>query len=147
MKKYLAPIVYFVIATFLFGYHLWKESHDSNRYFDELNLQLKGKVLSIDIPQGYNGFAIVKVKVLETNKDYYDSRKEAKNYYCVIKNGIAEIYQHGVFNCEPGDIVIVDTRRRLFTIQNSDGTNDVQGILLTTSERFFKYVKKHHQKF
>jgi hypothetical protein len=147
MKKYLGPIVGFVIVTFLFSYDRWKESHDSNRYFDELNLQLKGKVLAIDIPQGYNGFGVVKVKILETNKDYYDPRNDARNYYCVIKDGIAEIYQHGVFNCQPGDVVIVDVKRRIFTIQKPNGATDIQDIVLYTSEFFYKYIKKHHQKF
>lgn len=147
MKKYLVPIAGFVVVTFLFGYHLWRESHDSKRYFDKLDLQLKGEVLSVDIPQGYNGFAIVKVKMLKTNKDYYDPRNDAKNYYCIIKNGLAEIYQPGVYKCEPGDNVTVDTRMRLFTIQKPDGTKDVQEIILYTNEFFYKYIKKHHQKF
>jgi hypothetical protein len=147
MKKHLAPVAAFVIVTLLFGYHLWKESHDSKRYFDELDLKLKGEVLSVDIPGGYNGFAIVKVKVLETNKDYYDPRNDAKNYYCIIKNGLAEIYQLGLYECKPGDDVIVDTKRRIFTIQKPDGTNVVQDIILYTNEFFYKYIQKHHQKF
>jgi hypothetical protein len=59
----------------------------------------------------------------------------------------AEIYQDGLSNCKPGDVVIVDAKRKIFTIQKPDGTTDIKGIILYTNEFFYKYIKKHHQKF
>lgn len=136
-------IVAFIIAV---TYHECYKTNKTDRYFNELNLELKGEVLAVDIPDSFNGFAIVKVKVLETSRAIYDPRNTAESYYCIIKDGVAEIYQNGVYKCEPGDTVSLDTWTRLFTINKKDGTHDVQSISLYNNEFFYKYIKKHHQK-
>jgi hypothetical protein len=145
MNRKVTIIIAFVVLIFLIVYNLRKNSRDSSRYFDELALHLKGEVLSVDVPNGYNGFGILKVKVLESNINNYDLRNKSDTYYCIIKNGLAEIYQLGVVECKPGDIVIVDTQKKEFTIQKRDGGKIVKDIVLYTNEFFYKYVKKHHQ--
>lgn len=145
MNRKVTIIIAFVVVIFLIVYNLRKNSRVNNHYFDELALHLKGEVLAVDAPGGYNGFGILKVKVLETNINNYDPRNKAENYYCIIKNGMAEIYQLGVYDCKPGDIVIVDTQKKEFTIQKREGGKIVKDIVLYTNESFYKYVQKHHQ--
>ena len=146
MKKWLyaVGIVAFITAV---TWHQCNEANKKERYFTDLNLALKGEVLAVDLPNSSNGFGIVKVKVLETNKPYYDPRKDSRYYYCIIKDGLAEIYQHSVSNCEPGDTITLDTWKRRFRIDKKDGKHEIQDITLYTNEFFYKYVKERHQRF
>jgi hypothetical protein len=145
MNRYITIIIAVVIAILLIVYNLRKTSRVNNNYFDQLALQLKGEVIAVDVPNGYNGFGILRVKILETNIKDYDPRNKSENYYCIIKNGLAEIYQLGVYDCKPGDIVMVDTKKREFTIQKKEGANIIKDIVLYTNEFFYKYIQKHHQ--
>lgn len=147
LKKRWTPfVVGFIIITAWFFYDVAKTANDDKIYFNDLNLNLKGEVLAIDIPDNYNGFGIVRVKILASNINDYDPIGKIKNYYCIIKNGIAEIYQLGIHECEIGDIVIVDTKKREFTIYKKDGSTLIRDMVLYTNEFFYKYLQKHHQK-
>lgn len=146
MKKglYAVGIIIFIIAIICYECN---EANKTERYFTDLNLELKGEVLGVDIPSSSNGFAIVKVKVLETSRRYYDPRKDHRYYYCIIKDGLAEIYQSSGYKCEPGDTVTLDTWKKTFRIDKKDGSHEILGIILYKNEFFYKYVKERHQKF
>jgi len=145
-KRWFHFVIGSVIVTAMFFYSIAKKASDNKTYFNDLNLKLKGEVLAVDAPTGYNGFGILKVKIVASTINDYDPREKIKNYYCIIKNGIAEIYQSGIYECEIGDIVTVDTKKREFTIYKKDGKNLIQYITLYTNEFFYKYLQKHHQK-
>jgi hypothetical protein len=144
-KWWFKPVIGFIIVTALFFYSIAREASNNRTYFNDLNLTLKGEVLAADVPNGYNGFGILRVKILASNINYYDPRGKIKNYYCIIKNGIAEVYQHGISECESGDIVTVDARKREFTIYKKDGKNFVRDIVLYTNEFFYKYLQKYQK--
>ncbi len=47
---------------------------DKNDYFDKLNLNLTGVVVGLDRVRNFNGFDIIEVKVVSSNRTYYDPR-------------------------------------------------------------------------
>jgi hypothetical protein len=114
-------------------------------YLGKLNLHLTGRIIDIDRVNGYNGFDIIKVKVLYTNKVYYDPRGKYENYYCIIKNGFAELYQDAI-NCSEGDTVDLNTDKMLFTIRKSSGNKD-EVIQINDDKRYYEYLKNNHQNF
>ena len=68
--------------------------------FDGINdLELKGIIYSTqklqNELQGYHGRGIIRVNILESNINEYDPRDKQSNYFCIIKNGKAEIYGWG----------------------------------------------------
>jgi hypothetical protein len=145
MKRSLPFVLGFIFVTVSFFCILAKRASDNKKYFNDLNLHLQGEVLAADAPNGFNGFGIVSVKTLESNINYYDPRGKSKNYYCIIKNGFAEIYQLGIRECEIGDIVTVDSKKREFTIYKKDGNKLVRNLTLYTNEFFYKYLQKHQK--
>ena len=147
MRKFPAFfIIAVLVATSMFISDQLKENKDQRDYLKDLGLVLTGKVESVDVPEPFNGFGIVNLSIIQTNKSFYDPRKDHKFYYCLIKNGQAEIYQFYVDPCQPGDIVKVNCNTGIFTIQKKDTTIE-RDIILYTNERFYDYVRKHHQKF
>ena len=58
------------------------------------NLKLTGEIYEVlDDIGNYNSTGILRVRLVESNIKYYDSRDKQANYYCIIKNGKAEIYE------------------------------------------------------
>src|SRR5690554_2030807 len=58
------------------------------------NLKLIGEIYEVlDDIGNYNSTGILRVRLIESNIKYYDPRDKQANYYCIIKNGKAEIYE------------------------------------------------------
>ncbi len=123
-----------------------KACNDRNDYFDKLNLNLTGVVVGLDRVQNFNGFDIIDVKVVSSNRTYYDPRGKYDAYYCIIANGFAELYQGGAEFCSIGDTVEVNTERRLFTIRHNN-SEKLEDMMLNDDHRYYEYLAEHHQKF
>src|SRR5258705_2137497 len=114
--KWFLLLALFAVA---FGiYDAIRENEENKKYFRDLNLMLKGVVESVDLSYIPNGFGVVKVSIIESNKNFYDPRKDRKYYYCIIKDNQAEFYQYGLYDCKVGDTIEVNTRKRIFIIKN-----------------------------
>jgi hypothetical protein len=140
---------FMVLALFAFAIGICntiKENKGDKKYFDELNLKLTGIVESVDLSYIPNGFGVAKVSIINSNRHYYDPRDDHEYYYCLIKNGKAEIYQSGLYECAIGDTINVNTRKRIFLIKNGV-KEDIEDIVLSTYDKFYNYVRKNHQKF
>ena len=79
-------------------YNTIRENKKDKKYFSDLNLKLIGVVEAVDLSYTPNGFGVVKVNIIESNKEYYDPRKDLEYYYCIIKDRKAEFYQIGYMN-------------------------------------------------
>jgi hypothetical protein len=77
-----------------------------------LNLKLSGIVVDVDEVKGFNAYGIITVHILRTNFTEYDPRGSVEFYYCVIKDSIAELYDHA-FKSIVGDTLNIDTQREL----------------------------------
>jgi hypothetical protein len=115
------------------------------KYFDGLKLKLKGEVLSVKTPRGFNGFGIIKVKILTSNVKKHDPRNNFRYYYCIIQDSLAEVYQLSSKSCSPGDIVDIDTDRRIFTLYKANGEKFSWEIVLNKSDFFLKYLQKRKE--
>lgn len=119
-----------------------------DRYFTSLDLELTGVVQYVDAPSSSNNFGIVGVEVLSTNKLHVDQRDSLQYYYCLVKNGKAELYQSAVSSIRKGDTLKVDAPNRLLSIRHTNGKEpDTTSLELYDNDFFWKYVKKHYQKF
>lgn len=143
--------VFFVFGLFtciLFLYLSGKQTDKINRrLLEDLDLKLRGRVSNVDNVQGFNGTGIIDVVITHSNIEYYDPRGKEQYYYCIIKNGIAEFYDGNASQCSPGDIIEVDTKKKLFTIIGRSSQYQQYSIFINTSESFYKYVREKHQKF
>jgi hypothetical protein len=120
-----------------------RESDLNKRYFNELGLILKGVVLHTDVRNGHNGFGIIRLHVLESNKPYYDPRKQPDYFYAVIHGDSAEIYQGSAASCEPGDTIRLNTLTRDFIINKTSGESVRRDMVLYANESFYKHVRKN----
>ena len=84
-------------------------SSASTRYFKALGFELIGIVIKKSILTNDSG--ILRVKMTTSNSISYDIRQGRKPYYCVIKNGEAEIVEGGLSEAELGDSVVISCRK------------------------------------
>ena len=116
------------------------------RDFSGLNLKMTGVVTSLNknVRRGnFHGRGIMRLNILESNIDYYDPRDTQKNYYCIIKDGVAEVYDANVFETEIGDTVQIDTQEQTIKWLNKRAEGQLYSISVGEVS-FFKYIKKNN---
>lgn len=93
--------------------------------------------------QGYHGRGIVRVSVIKSNMTIYDPRNTQANYYCILKGGKAEIYEHPG-NLKKGDTIILDVKERKIIYYYNKSHKDFGGLsnIWIGPPSFFKYIKK-----
>ena len=116
------------------------------RDFSGLELNMTGVVTFVnkDVRGGnFHGRGIFRMDILNSNIDYYDPRNTQKNYYCIIKNGVAEVYDNGVFEMEIGDTVQINTNEQLIKWLNKSAEGRKYSISVGEVS-FFKYIKENN---
>ena len=73
---------------------------------------MTGIVTDVDEVKGFNAYGIITVRILKTNITEYDPRDTMEFYYCIIRDSIAEIYDHAFRNMI-GDTINIDTKKEL----------------------------------
>ncbi len=131
-----------------FGCFNKKSTHleeKSWRGFDGLDLQLKGVVYYVnnEIGNGYHGRGVIRMDLLESNTKKYDPRKQQRNYYAIIKNNKAEIYDDNVYYVEIGDTLLIDTKEETIRWLNEDKKDKIYSISIGPP-RFFEFTKKNN---
>ena len=143
----------FVFFAYVF-FDMNKTNKIEKKFLLDLNLQMTGVVKEVDKATGFRGRGVIDIKILNSNVDEYDPRNFSPIYYCIIKNGIAEVYDSNALYCDVGDTVLIDTKKKFFSYKNVlklkqkyDMDIDGYGISVETNDDFYKYAKAHHQKF
>ena len=147
-KSLVRTILPFLILLFLIPIiliNMWNENSNEEKYFNDLDLKLTGIVKYIESPNGYNGFSIVGVDIVSSNKDQVDERVKGNNYYCFINKNKAELYQQ-IDGDLIGDTIQVDTKTRIFKVFEKGQINTFP-IRLYDNKSFFDYAQKKYQKF
>jgi len=130
----------------LFIYYSMQDKKNVNKEaLEDLNLQLIGIVYKIDDPGNFNGTGIANLKIISSSIKNYDPRGKQDYYYCLIKNGQAEIYSPHVKDLTFGDTVFIDTKSKIIRYKYN-GSLVKGNIFVNTSSRFYDYIKRHHQK-
>ncbi len=148
MKKY-KFLILFIILIIGGTVMILKNKIEGDTYFKNLSLELTGAITCIDCPENNNGFCIIDLKIISSNITDYDLRGKSNEYYCIIKNDRAEIYQCAGANIkyENGDTINIDTyKEKISLYKNGDTIKDnICGVY--TDPGFFEYIKKYHPKF
>lgn len=92
--------------------------------------------------QGYGGIGIIRINIIESNINEYDPREKQANYYCIIKDGKAEIYGWWPADVRKGDTLKLDVRKRTMIYPKEDGGNFEINDIWIPAVGFFKYIKK-----
>jgi hypothetical protein len=143
-KSELGFKIFLIIAVLLVGVWIYGgmlEHKTTEKYLNSLGLQLTGTVSYVDAPANSNGFGIIGVRAIYSNKMIVDTAITTK--YCVIRNDSAEFYQIGAGDCVVGDTIEVDTNKRIFIIGKATGEIKTEDVVVYENEFFWKYVKKH----
>lgn len=129
--------------------------NDENRVVvDKVNFQglkdlkLTGVVYFInkDIGNGYHGRGIIRVNIIKSNITHYDPRDSQVNYYCIIKNNMAEIYGTSASYLNIGDTIKIDAESKILNFNNKNKSGKIR--MWIGPPQFFKMIKtKGHQEF
>lgn len=139
-KSVLIMVIIFTIGAVIFLYTENKKKEQIDKVgLDDLNLQLVGIVDSIDNGKNYHGYGIVRLKIIESNVQDYDPRSSQKFYFCVIKNGIAEIYTHTFI--DKIDTVKINTKDRTIATKKN-GRFDTGSISIYADKDYYNYIKQ-----
>ena len=143
-----------VVALVLFNLYMFRDDifyrpNDNLKVVDVKdfrgieNLKLTGEVYEVvDNIGNYHGTGILRVNIIETNIEYYDPRDHQANYYCIIKNGKAELYVKGVSDIKPNDSIFVNISQEKSIVFNSKRNYNRQLSFIVYSRRFFDFIKR-----
>src|SRR5690606_4332492 len=111
------------------------------------NLELTGIVYSYQFVrnkfQGYGGRGILRVDIIESNMGEYDPRDKQANYFCIIKDGKAEIYGWWPTDLKKGDTLRLNIPERTMSFFTVDGKNDmVLKDIWIGDVNFYNYIKE-----
>ncbi len=139
MKLFLFGIIGIFICFFLIDK---KEEKINKIVLENLNLRLTGVVMNVDEVKGFNGCGIITVHILTTNITEYDPRDTVEFYYCVIKDSIAEIYDHAFKNMI-GDTINIDTQRKLQSWGSKWNESNAGSIGINPNSSYYDYLRKN----
>jgi hypothetical protein len=151
------PLLVFFIITPIVFYIQIKNDRAADKFgLDDLNLRLTGVVDSIDRTQAgnYSGYRTVRIKIISSNIKTYDARRVSPCYFCMIRNGIAEIYDQSASDgtgynggYDIGDTIKINSRQRMIWWKNKKDQIDSSVLSVYNGEELYIYAEKYHQKF
>lgn len=135
-------IAIFVIGAIVFFSLENKSQREVNKVgLEDLNLQLVGVVNSIDPGRNYHGYGIIRLKIINSNIQEYDPRSQQEFYFCIIKNGIAEMYDH-VSGTSKGDTLVYDTKVKLGSFLRNGKKEEEGSISINANKDYYNYIKQ-----
>lgn len=117
--------------------------------FSDVNLKMKGVVYFVNnkIGNGYHGRGIVRVNLIESNIKSYDPRNKQLNYYCILANGKAELYDNHVSYTKIGDTIEINTKEKTIKWLNKEKSNLIFSLSIGETQ-FFDFIKDNkYQEF
>jgi hypothetical protein len=141
-----------LLISFLSFYSCEKRNYQNNKVekdwedFSGLNLKFKGVVYSIEdnVKKGnFHGRGITRINILESNTKSYDPRKKQYNYYCIIKDNKAELYDNHIIHTSIGDTIEIDTKQKTIKWLNKHKSKQIYD-LSNGEVGFFEYIKENN---
>lgn len=145
-KKIFSAVFIFVIiiAVLIFGVNRYTASREKieQEYLNSFNLRFSGVVTGKVEVESFTGILFVDVK--STSVVQYDVRDSSKVYYCVLKNGKAEIVET-MDKAEVGDSIVVDgPTKKLKVFRNRKQVAETK-IWVGNFEPFIAKLKAEHR--
>jgi len=133
-------ILVFIIGGIIFISLENKRQNKIDRVcLEDLNLQLVGVVDTLEEGRNYHGYGIIRVKIINSNIQEYDPRSQQEFYFCIIKNGIAEIYTHTFVT--KVDTITINTKGKIISyIKN--GRKEEGSISINVNKDYYNYIKQ-----
>ena len=133
-------ILVFIIGGIIFISLENKRQNKIDRVcLEDLNLQLVGVVDTLEEGRNYHGYGIIRVKIINSNIQEYDPRSQQEFYFCIIKNGIAEIYTHTFVT--KVDTITINTKGKIISyIKN--GRKEQGSISINANKDYYNYIKQ-----
>lgn len=114
------------------------------RDFSGLDLNMTGVVTFVNKEiRGYHARGIFRMNIIDSNINHYDPRDVQENYYCIIKDGEAEVYDNNVYEIEIGDTIQIDTNKQLIKWLNKSAEGRMYSISVG-EVGFFRYIKENN---
>lgn len=114
------------------------------RDFSGLDLNMTGVVTFVNKEiRGYHARGIFRMNIINSNIGHYDPRSTQENYYCIIKNGVAEVYDNTVYEMEVGDTIQIDTNKQIIKWLNKGAEGRMYSISVGEVS-FFRYIKENN---
>jgi hypothetical protein len=134
------PIIFFTAISINL-----KSEAEIDLYMKNLDLKLIGRVTDIKITRQHD-FGLVSIDVIETNKQYYDTRGNTSPgyYFCVIKNGKAEI-ETSIGSIKIGDSLIIDTEVRKITDFRNNKLLFTDFLSFSDAKSVLDEIKNYHK--
>lgn len=148
--KFRLKVLYYLSIAFLFSIIVIvgtcisnKDKEYSKKYFRKLKLELQGVVTDKLIFTNDGGLFFIDVK--NTNLPHYDLRSTDSVYYCLIKNGKAELIEGGLSDIKIGDSVVVNSNDYSFSFYRNGGLRSSHPLSLRQSGTVFFNSKNQHR--
>lgn len=120
-----------------------KKEKANEEYFNNWNIQFSGTVT--EKKEVFSDGGILCLDINSTNIDFYDKRNSVKYYYCVIKNGKAELVEGGFNEINIGDSIVVDGKmEKIFHFRNSILLKK-RKLYVSSFDPFYKAIKNLHK--
>ncbi|SCC63844.1 hypothetical protein GA0116948_12512 [Chitinophaga costaii] len=107
----------------------------------DLDLELTGIVENVDNGDNFHGYGIIRLKIINSNIQAYDPRGKLQYYFCIIKDGIAEVYDHASSsNTFIGDTLVYNTREKISAIIKNGRKIKNGSIGVNTEDAYYRYI-------
>lgn len=140
MRKIILIIVFVVGGIIFLKLNFQQQKQIDKDFLEDLNLQLIGVVDTVDKGNHYHGYGIIRLKVISSNIQEYDQRLKQEFYFCIIKNEMAEIYEHAFIS--KVDTVRIDTRKKMIYYVE-DGKEQAGSISINADKNYYNYIREH----
>ena len=145
----IAILILFSFNLYMFRYDIFFRPDDNlieveiNDFRGIKDLMLTGEVYEVlDNIGNYHSRGILRVNIIETNIEFYDPRDKQANYYCIIKNGQAEVYESDLAKVAVGDTIFIDVNNRVTRIYNSSTNKNRRFGTRIYPRSFFDFLKR-----
>ena len=134
-------IILFIVGGIVFLYLRTESQHEINKIgLEDLQLKLVGVVSNVDRGRNYHGYGIIHLNVISSNLKNYDPRSKQEFYFCIIKDSLAEVYDHTSATFE-GDTLVYETVSKLGA-KIKNGKKEQEGtISINADTDYYNYIK------
>jgi len=140
--KSVTLIIVFVLGGLVFlNLNITKQKEIDKVCLEDLNLQLVGLIDTIDEGNNYHGYGIIRLKIISSNIKDYDPRSKQEYYFCIIKNGMAEIYDHTPTKLKQ-DTLIYNTKLKLRAYLRNGKQEQEGSISVNSNKDYYSYIKR-----
>lgn len=148
MKKELRPLLLIaigIICLWIIGTIFSKrEREESDNYYKNFDIMFSGIVIEKELIN-YD-WGLITIDLRTSSVEYYDVRDSLARYYCVIRNGKAEIIQYPFSGIQLGDSVSINGKLQEFKLyRNGVLVIETQLPHLTGNDSDYEKAKELHK--